>query len=112
MCWGRTTMASLAMARTGYVTMEMPSTTPTDVTSLTSGVSAISAGCEHTCALTTGGGVKCWGDNTYGQLGDGTTTGSTPASVRQRLLLGCTDGCEQSDIRRERHWRRVHDPAP
>lgn len=40
------------------------------------------AGLAHSCALLEDGTVQCWGDNTYGQLGDGTTIDrGTPAPV-------------------------------
>jgi alpha-tubulin suppressor-like RCC1 family protein len=48
---------------------------------------AISAGGIHTCAIRDGGQVLCWGDNRYGQLGDGTTT-SSPTAVP---VVGVTD---------------------
>ncbi len=55
---------------------------PTPVTGLSSGVMAITAGEWHTCALTTGGVVSCWGYGAYGGLGDGTRNDrSTPVTV-------------------------------
>ncbi len=37
-------------------------------------VSAIAAGAHHSLAIGPGGQLYAWGDNEYGQLGDGTTT--------------------------------------
>jgi hypothetical protein len=75
-CWGYNGLGQLG---DGTMT-DRPR--PVAVSGLASDVSEISAGEFHTCALTTGGGAKCWGMNENGQLGDGTTTDrTTPTNV-------------------------------
>jgi len=60
----------------------MDSTVPVNVAGLSTGVAEVDAGGLHTCARMTGGAVKCWGDNNYGKLGDGSGVhSSVPVSV-------------------------------
>lgn len=82
-CWGQNYYGQL-----GDGTTTLSKTTPVNVTGLATGVASISAGRLHTCAVTSAGGLKCWGDNSAGLLGDNTTTARlTPVNV-----MGLTSG--------------------
>ncbi len=77
-CWGSNTCGELGVR----LPMDGDRTTR-PVVVMASGVRQVAAGWDLTCALVgTAGDVWCWGDNTFGQLGDGTEDSrGTPSPV-------------------------------
>jgi alpha-tubulin suppressor-like RCC1 family protein len=80
MCWGSNQRGQIG---DGSATPRWPA--PVDVSGLGAGVASIypaSDSGRHTFAVLQAGGLKCWGDNLYGQLGDGTLQSRrTPVDV-------------------------------
>ena len=78
-CWGKNFEGELGNGTNGSGTN---SSTPVDVSEIGGDdflhARAIAAGNMHTCAPLSDGTVKCWGNNVFGQLGDGNTIPSTP----------------------------------
>jgi len=75
-CWGSNYSGQLGDGTT------VRRLVPTEVATLGTGVQAVASGHHHSCAIDAAGGVQCWGENLYGQLGDGGTSDhATPAPV-------------------------------
>jgi alpha-tubulin suppressor-like RCC1 family protein len=104
-CWGNNWDGQLGDGTTTRRPLPVP------VRGLRRGVVAIAAGYSHSCALTTAGAVWCWGLNSSGQLGDGTTAGrTTPARVRRlpgsaaALSAGALHSCAVTAAGAARCW--------
>ena len=85
-CWGSNYEGQLG---DGTITDRL---TPTQTASLGIGRTAvaISSGTYHTCAILDDGSVSCWGGNSFGQLGDGTTTDRNTSAQTSSLGTGRT----------------------
>lgn len=97
-CWGAGDSGQLGQGSTD------DASTPVQVSGLSGPVTAISPGEYHTCALLQDTTVSCWGDDEYGQLGDGITLDGPPyisltpvqvvgLSSVQAISDGPYDGC-------------------
>lgn len=71
-CWGGGGAGVLANGGTSMAN----SSVAVDITAVAD-ATQLAAGLQHVCALRQSGIVSCWGQNPYGQLGDGTTTSSS-----------------------------------
>jgi alpha-tubulin suppressor-like RCC1 family protein len=67
-CWGWNSDGQVGDGTSGA-----NRSTPVKVVGLTGAVQ-LALGVDHSCARLTDGTARCWGANTHGQLGDGTTT--------------------------------------
>ena len=83
-CWGRGSSGQLGNGATDSSAMPVLVTGPIRAGRVTAG--GLFAG--HTCATDGTGMVSCWGDNGFGQLGDGThTTRLTPVAIASTLIF-------------------------
>lgn len=76
-CWGKNTNGLLGVdpAVLSY------SSTPRTIFPVDSGATRVVVGGKHACATFLSGGTKCWGNGSYGQLGNGSTTASVWSPV-------------------------------
>jgi len=82
-CWGE---AGFGVLGTGSYTAD--SSTPVPVTGIVDAIE-LSGNYLHVCALLSSGSIACWGNNTYGELGDGTTA-TTPTAVAVSAITNAT----------------------
>jgi alpha-tubulin suppressor-like RCC1 family protein len=93
-CWGANgrgqlgaTSAQTCPGQADAVATDACSLTPLAVAQLPT-AHVVGAGYTHTCALTVAGAAYCWGENTYAQLGNGTSADSPrPVAVAGGLVL-------------------------
>ena len=111
-CWGAGGRGELG---NGVLTPSV--NVPVRVTGLDDAID-LAAGEGHVCAQRASGAIACWGDNTFGQLGDGSRVArdapravsvALPAGTRLAVTLGSTSTCVLAGDGSVRCWGRNED---
>jgi alpha-tubulin suppressor-like RCC1 family protein len=85
-CWGGNGGGQLGNNSTtnSNVPVAVQALVPLTVPAVASSGVVIAGGHEHSCALTSAGGVQCWGYNNLGELGNKSMTNSSlPVTVSE-----------------------------
>lgn len=96
-CWGNNARGQLGNNSISN------STIPVDAVGLTQSVAALSAYDWHSCATTNQNGIKCWGSNTYRQIGTGSTTSdavipTTPVQAFSPVMASASAGDREATV--------------
>ena len=93
-CWGRGSDGQLGDGGTS------DQTTPKLTSSLGAGRMAVglSSGYFHTCLILDNGSSSCWGDGSYGQLGNGATSDQTTPTLTSSLGSGRIASLSERDF--------------
>ena len=83
-CWGDNTSGQIGDGTTNYANV------PVSVVGLPAAAAEISSGYQHTCVVTVNGAALCWGNNSFGQLGDGSAANSSTPVAVESLQSGVT----------------------
>ena len=97
-CWGKNDHGQIG-AGGGAL-----SSGPVAVTALGTETAEVTAGGQHTCVRKTNGTVWCWGNNTFGQLGDGSSTPSAapvPVTALGASVVEVTAGSSHTCARKQ-----------
>ncbi len=106
-CWGRNDDGQVGNG-SGTQSVPMPASVIIGASEL-QGATSLAAGGSHTCAVVSGG-VKCWGNNRSGQIGNGTTNAApiavdvTGLSNPQTVVAGGAHTCAQITDGTARCW--------
>jgi alpha-tubulin suppressor-like RCC1 family protein len=74
-CWGGNDFGQVGIGTFTPGIAQLPAAVPG-----LSGVDSLTLGTWYSCALSTDASAKCWGFNSYGQLGNGTTADAASPS--------------------------------
>jgi hypothetical protein len=91
-CWGE-----IADGVTGDAGLGKSGSAPAPVPGFSGKAVALAGGSAHACSLLDDGSVACWGDNSSGQIGDGTMDSPHPTPGKVTLRARATSICAGSD---------------